>query len=390
MITTWIGRRYFTAVANSPISIVKPPSPTNATDCRFGYAIFAAIAYGSPGAIVARLPEQENICPRLIEMGRAAHVVIVPESVEMIASSARRSLSAWATTCGLSGISSRCVRVSISSRHAFMPACARSRKARSPRCARSGSSACSVAFASPHRPTSTGKRRPMRVGSRSVCTRHDDRRSPRLGRVSFDVLLRTLVLVEFLVLQIDGTTDVRDAAGRERGAARRVDERACVPGAEDLLVVGGDVLEERQQIDFLLVPHAHEVVVGLPGDGEHRRAIELRVVEAVEQVNGSRAGGGETNAELARVLRVARRHERRRFLVANLNERDALLPDAKRFHDAVDAVARKAEHNPHSPVDQSINEHVGSRLCHWSFSAAYARARSTPIADARGSTRPFR
>ena len=32
MTTTFIGSRYFTAVANSPISIVKPPSPTNATD----------------------------------------------------------------------------------------------------------------------------------------------------------------------------------------------------------------------------------------------------------------------------------------------------------------------------------------------------------------------
>ena len=36
MITTLIGSRYFTAVANSPISIVKPPSPTNATDWRPG------------------------------------------------------------------------------------------------------------------------------------------------------------------------------------------------------------------------------------------------------------------------------------------------------------------------------------------------------------------
>ena len=36
MMTTLIGRRYFTAVANSPISMVKPPSPTKATDCRPG------------------------------------------------------------------------------------------------------------------------------------------------------------------------------------------------------------------------------------------------------------------------------------------------------------------------------------------------------------------
>src|SRR5207253_921035 len=82
MMTTLIGRRYLTAVANSPISIVKPPSPTNATDCRPGYAICAAIAYGSPGAIVARLPEQEKSWLRLMLMWRATHVVMVPRSEE--------------------------------------------------------------------------------------------------------------------------------------------------------------------------------------------------------------------------------------------------------------------------------------------------------------------
>ncbi len=37
--------------------------------------------------MVARLPEQENCIPRRIWMCRAAHVVIVPESVVMIAPS---------------------------------------------------------------------------------------------------------------------------------------------------------------------------------------------------------------------------------------------------------------------------------------------------------------
>src|SRR5215471_5335288 len=43
-ITTFTGSPYFTHVRNSPISIVKPPSPTKATTCRPGYAICAAIA----------------------------------------------------------------------------------------------------------------------------------------------------------------------------------------------------------------------------------------------------------------------------------------------------------------------------------------------------------
>ena len=40
---TLMGSRYFTAVANSPISIDMPPSPINATHCRAGCAICAAI-----------------------------------------------------------------------------------------------------------------------------------------------------------------------------------------------------------------------------------------------------------------------------------------------------------------------------------------------------------
>src|SRR6058998_2614909 len=44
---TLMGRLYCTAVANSPINIVNPASPTNATDCLSGNAICAAIAYGN-------------------------------------------------------------------------------------------------------------------------------------------------------------------------------------------------------------------------------------------------------------------------------------------------------------------------------------------------------
>jgi hypothetical protein len=42
--TILTGRRYFTAVASSAISIEKPPSPTKATTWRSGYATCAAMA----------------------------------------------------------------------------------------------------------------------------------------------------------------------------------------------------------------------------------------------------------------------------------------------------------------------------------------------------------
>ena len=39
------------------------PSPTSAITGRSGYANFAAIAYGTPGPIVASVPESDAIIP---------------------------------------------------------------------------------------------------------------------------------------------------------------------------------------------------------------------------------------------------------------------------------------------------------------------------------------
>ena len=50
----------------------------------------------------------------------------------------------------------------------------------------------------------------------------------------------------------------------------------------DPLVVQGHVHEELVEVDVLLIVRADEVVKGVAGDGEHRLAIELGVVESVE------------------------------------------------------------------------------------------------------------
>ena len=99
--------------------------------------------------------------------------------------------------------------------------------------------------------------------------------------------------------------------------------------AEDLLVEDGDVLEEREEIHFLLVTRADEVVVGLTRQGEHRRAVHLRVVEAVEQMNRAGPGGRKADAEPTGVFRVAAGHERRGLFVSHLHEREAVLPRAQ-------------------------------------------------------------
>jgi hypothetical protein len=80
---------------------MNPPSPTKATHCLSGYAIWAAIAYGKPHAIEASVPDTENFIPFLILMYRAAQNVLVPLSTEIIALSSNSSETAEAIICGL-------------------------------------------------------------------------------------------------------------------------------------------------------------------------------------------------------------------------------------------------------------------------------------------------
>jgi len=95
---------------------------------------------------------------------------------------------------------------------------------------------------------------------------------------------------------------------------------------------------------------ADQVVELKPGDGEHRRAVELRVVKPVQEMNPARPGGRQANTELAGILRVCARHERCRLFVPHLDEANAIASLAQRFHNAVDAVPRKPEDDVHSPV----------------------------------------
>jgi hypothetical protein len=129
-------------------------------------------------------------------------------------------------------------------------------------------------------------------------------------------------------------------------------------GTHDLLVVDGDVLEQREEIDLLLVVGAEQVVVRLPGEREHWRSVELRVVETVEKVNRARPRRRETNANSPGELGVAARHEGRGFLVTHLDVANAVLPLAQRLHDAVDAVAGEPEHDGDSPVEEAVHEDV--------------------------------
>ena len=106
--------------------------------------------------MLARFPEHENCCPRRNTRCLAIQVVIVPLSVDTMASSRSSRFNTPATTAGFIGTSSRDSRSCMSARQSLTRACAFSRNERSSRRRRKPRSRSSVAFTSPVSPISTG------------------------------------------------------------------------------------------------------------------------------------------------------------------------------------------------------------------------------------------
>ena len=170
------------------------------------------------------------------------------------------------------------------------------------------------------------------------------------------------------LLPVVGTIEVRDALARQRRAARGVDQAVRMLGAVDLLVEHGHVFEQPQQVHFLLVMHAHHVVIGLPGDRQHGRAVHLGVVKTIEQVDRAGPAGGNADAEPTRELGVAAGHERRALLVSHLHEADAFAQLPQPLHEAIDAVAGQAEDHINPPGHQPIKKDVRRGFGHGSSS----------------------
>ena len=82
--------------------------------------------------------------------------------------------------------------------------------------------------------------------------------------------------------------------------------------------------------------------------------VELRVVQAVEEVDRARPGGREADAELAGPLRVSARHECGHLLVTNLDELGIAVGAVERAEDGVDPVAGIAVEAMHSPLPQPV------------------------------------
>ena len=170
------------------------------------------------------------------------------------------------------------------------------------------------------------------------------------------------------LLDVVGDDDRGDGPFRKRDSARPIDEVADLRGLHGHLhELVRDVLEQRLQVDLLLIVAAEAGARLLADDRDDRRVVELRVVEPVEKVDGAGAGRRHAHADLPGDLRVRARDEFRPLAVARALEC---------AHDAIDAVARVAVHALDAPCCEAIEQVVANGLTHAHCSFLIAGTRS--------------
>src|SRR5947209_3107726 len=194
--------------------------------------------------------------------------------------------------------------------------------------------------------------------------REDARARPARGRVDGPMLERRLGHRRQLA-EVVRDDHARDRALVERDAVAAVDQ---VPDlrrvARQLAVLVRDVLEERLQVDLLLVAPAERRPRLLADEREHGLVVELRVVQAVQEVDRAGARRREADADLAGPLGVRAGHERGHLLMAHLDELDLVGELLEGADDRVDPVARIAVDATHTVVVQSFEQELGGRLAH--------------------------
>ena len=111
--------------------------------------------------------------------------------------------------------------------------------------------------------------------------------------------------------------------------------------------------------------------------------VELGVVEAVQEVDRARSGGGQADTHLIGPLGVRAGHESRHRLVADLDVVDPVFRALERAHDPVDAVAGVAVDPLDTPLGEALGKEVGDvhgKLLSLSAITACPRARAAPSA----------
>ena len=179
-----------------------------------------------------------------------------------------------------------------------------------------------------------------------------------------NIALRHFPGIDLVLLRIDRYGDVRHPTIGQRAPACQVRDVLDMIRSHDARVVHGDIHEDFIQLHVLLRIGMNEVVILKAGHGKNGLSVELRIIQAIQQMQTARSRRRETDAELPRVFRVSTSHERGGFLVAYLDESNLVRALSKRFHDSVDAVSGQTKYHIDSPVTNSINQNVRRRRFH--------------------------
>ena len=165
-----------------------------------------------------------------------------------------------------------------------------------------------------------------------------------------DVALGAQPAADLLFLNVHWQCDVRHAVVGQSRATGQVGYVFHMSGAHDTGVVDANVLENLVEFDVLLCEGADQVVIRQPCNCEHGGAIELCVIESVQQMEAAGARCGQTDSQLAGKFGIAAGGESGRFLVAHLHEADFLLTCAQGLHNAVNAISGQPENNFNTPI----------------------------------------
>jgi hypothetical protein len=163
---------------------------------------------------------------------------------------------------------------------------------------------------------------------------------------------------------LEGSSSSTLISWKSTGAAGQVGHLRHVRRAHHPRAVEGDVGEDAVEVDVLLLVGVDHVVVVVAGDGQHRLPVQLGVVEAVEEVQPARTGGGQADPQAPRPAGVPGGHEGGGLFVADLDEADLVLAPAQGLHDPVDPVSGEAEDHLDAPFPEPLYHHVARRARH--------------------------
>jgi len=154
---------------------------------------------------------------------------------------------------------------------------------------------------------------------------------------------------------------VRDTATAEGGPAGHVSHDQGVAGAGDGGVVQRDTLHQLDRVHILHEAGVDQIMEGETGDGDNGRAVHLGVVKSVQQMDCTRAGGGDAGAEPPGVLGIAAGHEDGCLLVPHADIADLVLSHADGLDQGPDSVADHPENDRHLPGDERLHDDIGRR-----------------------------